>query len=82
MPIGSDPAEGDRRIIERALARQDSDPTKKSAKNPEQEAENPGGRPSPAVKGSHEPSPSDPEGQQGSTQHAPNPTLVNPQRGN
>jgi hypothetical protein len=38
-----------------------------SAKNPEGEAENPGGRPTDTVKGSAPPHPAEPQGQQGST---------------
>jgi hypothetical protein len=61
MPSGQEPAEGDRKTIERELARQES----KSIKNPEQEAENPGGKPTKTVQGSAQPKPSEPEGQQG-----------------
>jgi hypothetical protein len=59
-PAGRDPAEGSRKTIERELGRDD-------VKNPEREAENPGGRPTDTVKGSAPPHPAEPEGQQGST---------------
>jgi hypothetical protein len=59
-PAGRDPAEGSRKMIDRELARD-------SAKNPEQEAGNPGGRPTDAVKGSASPHSAGPQGQQGST---------------
>lgn len=77
MPKAQDPAEGSRKVIDRELARQQGG----SAKNPEQEAEHPGGQPSRTVKGSAQPSHTDPEGQQGSTRPSAN-HLANPQRGN
>lgn len=60
----SDPAEGSRQIIERELARSESG---KSVKNPQREAENPGGQPTDTVKGSASSQPREPEGQQGTT---------------
>jgi len=77
MPKAQDPAEGSRKVTDRELARQDGG----SVKNPEQEAEHPGGRPSKAVKGSGQSSHADPEGQQGSSRPSAN-HLANPQRGN
>jgi len=76
MRGGQDPAEGDRKTIERELARQES----KSIKNPGQEAQNPGGMPTQTVRGSAQPKPTELEGQQGKT-HAENPPP-NFQRGN
>jgi hypothetical protein len=61
-PAGRDPAEGSRETIDRELARD-------SAKNPEQEAKNPGGRPSDSVKSSASPHSAEPQGQQGSSTH-------------
>jgi hypothetical protein len=75
MPSGQDPAEGDRKLIERELARQDST----STKNPEREAEKPGGIPTQTVKGSASPKPAGPEGQQGKSHSDAAKTL---QRGN
>ena len=62
-PAQRDPAEGSRQMAERELART----TGESVKNPEQEAEKPGGTPTETVKGSAPPHPQDPEGQQGTT---------------
>ena len=63
-PSHSDPAEGSRQMIERELARTT---TGSSIKNPEEEAEKPGGTPTDRVKGSAPPHPQDPQGQQGTT---------------
>ena len=57
-PRERDPAEGSRKTAEHNL---------RDSKNPEQEAENPGGRPTPAVKGSASTHSREPQGQQGST---------------
>jgi len=65
-PGQRDPAEGSRQMIERELARATISDSG-SVKNPEQEAEKPGGTPTDTVKGSASPHPQDPEGQQGST---------------
>jgi hypothetical protein len=62
-PSQRDPAEGSRDRIERELARA----TGESVKNPEQEAEKPGGTPTDTVKGSAPAHPQDPAGQQGTT---------------
>jgi hypothetical protein len=61
-PANRDPAEGSREIIDHELGRA-------SAKKPEQQAQKPGGTPTPSVKGSSPSHPREPEGQQGSTQH-------------
>ena len=62
-PAQRDPAEGSRHTIDRELRAAEG----KSTKNPEQEAEKPGGTPTEAVKGSAPPQPGDPQGQQGKT---------------
>jgi hypothetical protein len=69
-PSGRDPAEGSREIIDHELARAAAkNPSAKgtSVKNPEHEAQQPGGTPTRTVKGSSSGHPQDPEGQQGST---------------
>ena len=48
-------------------AKDENDYKGQGVKNPDHEAENPGGQPSEAVKGSAPPHPVDPEGQQGTT---------------
>jgi len=58
-PARRDPAEGSRQTVERELDRM--------AKNPDHEAENPGGRSTDTVKGSASEHPAEPEGQQGTT---------------
>jgi hypothetical protein len=59
-PAARDPAEGSRQTIDRELGRD-------GAKNPEREAENPGGTPTETVKASAPARPREPEGQQGTT---------------
>ncbi|HEY8255549.1 MAG TPA: hypothetical protein VIG39_12960 [Rhizomicrobium sp.] len=61
----SDPAEGSREVIDHELARAGA--RRASVKNPENEAQNPGGVPTEAIKGSSPGQSHDPEGQQGST---------------
>lgn len=63
-PSFRDPAEGSRDVVERQLAREAA---ATSIKNPQHEAENPGGQPTEAVKGSAPPPLRDPEGRQGTT---------------
>jgi hypothetical protein len=63
-PANRDPAEGSREIIDHELARTNAGA---SVKNPENQAQKPGGTPTPAVKGSATDRPHEPEGQQGST---------------
>ncbi|HZQ39600.1 MAG TPA: hypothetical protein VFA87_02365 [Rhizomicrobium sp.] len=64
-PAGSDPAEGSREVIDHELARASA--RRASVKNPENEANRPGGVPTQTVEGSSSGHPDDPEGQQGST---------------
>ena len=64
-PADSDPAEGAREMIDHELARAEAQ--KASIKNPQNEAQKPGGVPTQTVKGSSSGWPHDPEGQQGST---------------
>jgi hypothetical protein len=64
-PTNRDPAEGSRDIIDRELARASA--KNASVKNPGNEIQRPGGTPTRAVKGSAAARPSEPEGQQGST---------------
>jgi hypothetical protein len=69
-PSSRDPAEGSREIIDHELARSGAQKARRqntSVKNPEHEAHQPGGTPTPTVKGSSSSHPRDPEGQQGST---------------
>lgn len=65
MPSGQDPAEGDRKTVERELARQENQQDGKSIKNPEQQAEKPGGTPGRIARGGASAKPTEPEGQQG-----------------
>jgi hypothetical protein len=59
-PANRDPAEGSRRSVDHPLDQE-------AVKNPEHEAEHPGGRPIATIAGSANPHAREPEGQQGST---------------
>jgi hypothetical protein len=64
-PANRDPAEGSRDVVDHELARAGG--RMASIKNPQNEAQKPGGIPTETVKGSSPGQPHDPEGQQGST---------------
>jgi hypothetical protein len=64
-PTNRDPAEGSREVIDHELARAGT--KNSSVKNPEHEAQQPGGTPTRAVAGSSSGHPRQPAGQQGST---------------